>query len=265
VQGDRPTHPELLDYLATEFIKNGWSIKAMHRLIVTSATYRQSAGFDPLAARIDPEDRLLWRYPRHRLEGEVIRDRALAISGLLSPKMGGPSIYPEVPVGMESRVGWHVNSDVNERNRRSVYVFVRRNTRYPMFEAFDMPDTHESCGRRYNTITPIQALSLLNDKQTMDWAKAFAGRVIGAAGNDEQKQIETAYQMAFDRKPTQSESQAVMDYFRRHEAIIDERLARKEPVAVPAKMPQGMSKSHGAAVVDFCHMLINANEFVYTN
>ena len=265
VQGDRPTHPELLDYLATEFIKNGWSIKAMHRLIVTSATYRQSAGFDPIAAKIDPEDRLLWRYPRHRLEGEVIRDSALAISGLLSSKMAGPSIYPEMPPGMESRGGWHVNSDANERNRRSVYVFVRRNTRYPMFEAFDMPDTHESCGRRYNTITPIQALSLLNDKQTMDWAKAFAGRVIGDVGNDEQKQIDTAYQMAFDRRPTQSESQAVMDYFRRHEAIIDERLARKEPVALPAKLPEGMSKSHGAAVVDFCHMLINANEFVYTN
>ncbi len=207
VQGDRPTHPELLDYLATEFVKNGWSIKAMHRLIVNSATYRQSAGYDPIAAKIDPEDRLLWRYPRHRLEGEVIRDSALAAAGLLNPKMGGPSIFPEVPAGMESRGGWHVNDDASERNRRSVYVFVRRNTRYPMFEAFDMPDTHESCGRRYNTITPIQALSLLNDRMTMDWAKAFAGKVIAAAGDDEQKQIETAYQMAFDRKPTHGDEQ----------------------------------------------------------
>ncbi|HEV8293105.1 MAG TPA: PSD1 and planctomycete cytochrome C domain-containing protein, partial [Tepidisphaeraceae bacterium] len=265
VQGDRPTHPELLDYLATEFVRNGWSNKAMHRLIVNSATYRQSAGYDPIAAKIDPEDRLLWRYPRHRLEGEVIRDSALAVAGLLNTKMGGPSIFPEVPTGMESRGGWHVNGDAGERNRRSVYVFVRRNTRYPMFEAFDMPDTHESCGRRYNTITPIQALSLLNDKQTMDWAKAFAGKVMAEAGNDEQKQIEMAYQLALDRKPTQSEAQAVMDFFARHEPIIEERLAKKQPVAVPAKMPEGMNKAHGAAVVDFCHMLINANEFVYTN
>jgi len=265
VQGDRPTHPELLDYLATEFVRNGWSIKAMHRLIVNSATYRQSAGYDPIAAKIDPEDHLLWRYPRHRLEGEVIRDCALAISGLLSPSMGGPSIYPEIPAGMESRGGWHVNDDASERNRRSVYVFVRRNTRYPMFEAFDMPDTHESCGRRYNTITPIQALSLLNDRMTMDWARAFAGKVIAAAGDDEQKQIETAYQMAFDRRPTQSESQAVVDFLRRHEPIIQERLAKKEKIALPEKMPAGMSKAHGAAVVDFCHMLINANEFVYSN
>jgi hypothetical protein len=128
-----------------------------------------------------------------------------------------------------------------------------------------MPETHESCGRRYNTITPIQALSLLNDKQTMDWAKAFAGRVIDQAGNDEQRQIETAYQTALDRKPTQSESQAVSDFFRRHEAIIEERIVNKQPVTAPAKLPEGMSKSHGAAVVDFCHMLINANEFVYTN
>src|SRR5204863_5583802 len=108
VQGERPTHPELLDFLATEFVKNGWSIKSMHRLIVNSATYRQSAGYDPIAAKIDPEDRLLWRYPRHRLEGEVIRDSALEVAGLLSEKMGGPSIFPEVPAGMESRGGWHV-------------------------------------------------------------------------------------------------------------------------------------------------------------
>ncbi|HEV8605108.1 MAG TPA: PSD1 and planctomycete cytochrome C domain-containing protein [Tepidisphaeraceae bacterium] len=265
VQGERPTHPELLDYLATEFIKNGWSIKAMHRMIVTSATYRQSAGYDPIAARLDPEDHLLWRHPRHRLEGEAIRDSALAISGLLNPQMGGPSIFPQVPDGMESRGGWHVNGDANVRNRRSVYVFVRRNTRYPMFEAFDMPDTHESCARRYNTITPIQALTLLNDKLTMDWAKAFASKVIEAAGDDEQRQIETAYRMALGRKPTQSESQAVIDFFRRHEPIISDRLARKERIAVPAKMPANMSAAHGAAVVDFCHMLINANEFVYTN
>lgn len=237
----------------------------MHRLIVNSATYRQSAGFDPIAAKLDPEDRLLWRYPRHRLEGEVIRDSALEVAGLLNSKMGGPSIFPEVPAGMESRGGWHVNADVSERNRRSVYVFVRRNTRYPMFEAFDMPDTHESCGRRYNTITPIQALSLLNDRQTMDWAKAFAGKVIAAAGNDEQKQIETAYQMALDRRPTQSETQAVMDFFARHRLIIEERIAKKEKVPLPETMPEGMSKAHAASVVDFCHMLINANEFVYTN
>lgn len=237
----------------------------MHRLIVNSATYRQSAGFDPIAAKVDPEDRLLWRYPRHRLEGEVIRDSALEVAGLLNAKMGGPSIFPEVPAGMESRGGWHVNADVAERNRRSVYVFVRRNTRYPMFEAFDMPDTHESCGRRYNTITPIQALSLLNDRQTMDWARAFAGKVIAAAGNDEQKQIETAYQMALDRKPTQSEAQAVMDFFARHRPIIEERLAKKQKVAIPEGIPANMSVTHAAAVVDFCHMLINANEFVYTN
>jgi hypothetical protein len=106
---------------------------------------------------------------------------------------------------------------------------------------------------------------LLNDKQTMEWASAFASRVITAAGDDETKQIETGYRMAFGRKPTQSETQAVLDFFRRHEPIIAERLANKEPVAVPKGIPATMKPAHAAAVVDFCHMLINANEFVYRN
>ena len=159
-------------------------------------------------------------YPRHRLEGEVIRDSALAVSGLLNPKMGGPSIFPEVPAGMESRGGWHVNSDVSERNRRSVYVFVRRNTRYPMFEAFDMPDTHESCGRA-TTRSRHQALSLLNDRQTMDWAKSFAGKVIAEAGNDEQNRLIRRIRCVGPQADAIG-SEAVIDFFRRHEPIIEE-------------------------------------------
>src|SRR5262249_22581458 len=128
----------------------------------------------------DDSDRLLWSFPRHRLEGEVIRDSALMVSGLLNSKVGGPSVFPELPSGMNApRGGWKL-SVPEERNRRSVYIFVRRNTRYPMLEAYDMPDTHESCSRRMVTTTAPQALALVNDRVTLEWAQAFAARALAA-------------------------------------------------------------------------------------
>src|SRR6266540_1813783 len=200
VKGDRPTHPGLLDWLASEFVKNGWSIKKLHRLIMTSATYRQSSRYEEFAAKVDPDDTLLWRYPRHRLAGEEIRDAALEVAGLLNLKMGGPSVFPELPPGMSPTYsGWKLTKDAAERNRRSIYVFVKRNTRYPLFESFDMPDTHESCPRRAVTTSPMQALNLLNSELTLAWAQNFAGRVIKLAGCDRDQQIDAAYRIAFSR------------------------------------------------------------------
>ncbi|MEW6161287.1 MAG: DUF1549 and DUF1553 domain-containing protein, partial [Verrucomicrobiota bacterium] len=184
IKGEPPTHPALLDWLAQEFIRSGWSVKQMHRLILTSSTYRQSSAYHEKAAKADPAGKWLWRFPRHRLQGEVIRDAALSVSGLLNPKMGGPSVFPELPPGMSTRGGWKVSSDISERHRRSVYVFVRRNTRYPMFETFDMPDTHESCARRNVTTSPLQALTMLNSNLALEWAQGFAGRVLENAGNN---------------------------------------------------------------------------------
>src|SRR5262249_18397575 len=143
----------------------GWSVKAMHRLIMNSSVYQQAsvvpAADAKAAAAIDAADTLLWKFPRQRLEGETIRDAALAVARQLNLAIGGPSAFPELPPGMESRGGWKTSADAADRNRRSVYVFVRRNTRYPLFEAFDMPDTHESCPRRDVTTSPVQALTLL--------------------------------------------------------------------------------------------------------
>src|SRR5205823_444943 len=131
--------------LAAEFVRGGWSIKHMHRLIMNSAAYQQSSAYQDTGAEADGDDRLLWSFPRKRLEGEVIRDSALAVAGLLNTKVGGSSVFPELPLGMPvPRGGWKTSIE-DERNRRSVYIFVRRNTRYPMLEAYDMPDTHESC------------------------------------------------------------------------------------------------------------------------
>ena len=163
--GERPTHPELLDWLAQEFVRSGWSLKHMHRLIMNSAVYQQASEFRKDAAEIDSSNRLLWAFPRHRLESEVIRDSSLQVAGMLNAKAGGPSVFPELPEGMPApRGGWKLSSE-EERNRRSVYIFVKRNARYPMMEAFDMPDTHESCSRRDVTVTAPQALTMLNDQR----------------------------------------------------------------------------------------------------
>ncbi|MHB8519595.1 MAG: DUF1549 and DUF1553 domain-containing protein [Limisphaerales bacterium] len=265
VKGDRPTHPELLDWLAGEFVRNGWSLKQMHRLIMTSSTYRQSSAYREAAAKVDPDNQWLWRFRRHRLEGETIRDAALAVAGRLNPEMGGPSVFPELPRGMTVRGGWKVTPDRVERDRRSIYVFVRRNTRYPMFEAFDMPDTHESCPRRNVTTNPIQALTMLNSELTLDWARSFAGRVLESAGARPDRQIETAYRLALGRNPDPGERRIVTEFFSRQEKILADRAAAGGKLALPAG-PQGQAdRVEAAALVDFCHMLINGNEFLYVN
>jgi hypothetical protein len=265
LKGERPTHPELLDWLANEFVKSGWSMKYMHRLIITSETYKQASLSRAEAVKIDPDDKLLWRFPRHRLEGEVIRDSALAVSGLLNTKMGGPSVFPELPAGLEGRGGWKVTKEDEERNRRSVYVFVRRNTRYPMFETFDMPDTHESCARRNVTTSPLQALTMLNDNLTIEWAESFAGRVLKAAGNDEARQVKAAYELALAREPKREEVEMVKRFFAEHSKIVKERVVEDEAVSLPSGFPEGGDNVAGATLVDFCHALLNSNEFVYVN
>lgn len=264
-QGDLPTHPELLDWLASEFVRSGWSIKTMHRLIMTSSTYQQASQNNDLHAEADPGNKLFWRFPRQRLEGEVIRDSALAVAGLLNSKMGGPSVFPELPPGMNVRGGWNVNAEESERNRRSIYIFVRRNTRYPLFESFDMPDTHESCSRRNTTTSPLQALNLLNSQPALEWAQGFAGRVLEESGPSRDGQIDHAYRLAFSRSPESAERTMVREFLDKQESILKERVAAGEELALPRCESHEMSQTYAAAMVDFCHMLINSNEFVYRN
>jgi hypothetical protein len=259
--GERPTHPQLLDWLAAEFVRQGWGLKAMHRMIVTSSTYRQSSTYNENVAKVDLQNRLLWHFPRQRLEGEAVRDSSLAVAGLLNDKMEGPSVFPELPPGMESRGGWKVSDDSAERNRRSIYIFVRRNTRYPMLESLDMPDTHESCGRRNLTTTAPQALTLLNSKLTLEWAEGFARRIKVQAGGDSEKQVQVAYRLAYSRLPDQSELQAALSFLQRQQAL----LSRESPPGRTAPLQQGPDSSAAGALTDFCHMLLNSNEFVYRN
>jgi hypothetical protein len=144
-------------------------------LIVISSTYRQSSHDRPPAAEIDAENKFPWRFPAHRLEAEVIRDSTLAVSGLLSTKIGGPSVFPTLPAGKPHPIGeWSVSERLSDRNRRSVYIFVCRNDRYPLLKAFDFPDTHESCACRNTTTTAPQALALLNSELAAEWGLALA-------------------------------------------------------------------------------------------
>ena len=266
LMGERPTHPELLDWLALEFRRSGWSIKQMHRLIMNSQTYQQSSEFRQAASEEDPLNRLLWRFPPQRLEGEVIRDSMLAVAGRLNHRVGGPSVFPELPMGAsQPRGGWDVPESQHAQDRRSVYVFVRRNSRYPMLESFDMPDTHESCARRSLTTTAPQALALLNSEHTLGWAQGLAGRILDAAGADRDRQIREGFRLAYSRQPDGWEKDTVLTFFETQRGIIAERAAAGEPLLLPDVLPAGMSQQEAAAVVDFAHMLLNSNEFVFGN
>ena len=181
--GTKPTHPELLDWLASEFIRSGWSVKHMHRLIVLSATYRQSSRQDHVAAAQDADVRLLWRYPSRRLDAETIRDSMLAVSGRLNLKMGGPGFDLFDKRGGLS--GFQpVESFTDDGLRRMIYAHKVRRERDAVFGAFDCPDAGQSTARRRESTTPIQALNLFNSRFTIEQADAFAARVKADVGDD---------------------------------------------------------------------------------
>jgi hypothetical protein len=212
-QGERPTHPELLDWLATEFIAQQWRMKAMHRLIVTSATYRQASTGSAELLRRDPLNQLYARGPRFRLEYEVLRDQALAVSGLLSPKIGGPSVMPPQPPGIwENSFGFYdlpnfrwKEATGEDRYRRGIYTFLRRTAMYPSMLLFDAP-TREVCSvRRLRTNTPLQALATLNDPVFVEAAGGLAQRIMKEGGTTWETQIDYAFQVCLCRSPRPQE------------------------------------------------------------
>ncbi len=239
VMGEEPSHPVLLDWLATELIAQGWSMKAMHRLIVTSATYRQSSIGDRDLIAADPDNLLLGRQNRRRLDGEAIRDALLFVSGWLNPAMKGPSVFPELPpeLSKPSSKGavWPVSARPADRRRRSLYVFVRRNLRYPFFEVFDRPDTNASCPRRPVTTIAPQALSLLNSGLADGAAHSLAARAAEHSALA-RTQAEAAAQMALGREPDSAERRMIAEF-----------LAR------------------GGSMSDLCLALLNTNAFLYVD
>jgi hypothetical protein len=212
--GTRPTHPELLDWLALRFVEHKWSIKAMHRLMLTSNTYRQSAENPAVKdTAADPENRLLWRFHRQRLEAEEIRDSILWVSGRLNLEQGGPSVFPPLPAdladfaryGREGGDMWEPNEREQDNRRRSIYTFQRRSLPQPMMLAFDAPVFSESCERRSVTTTALQALSMLNGDLVNEEAAHLADRIASDAGSDPRARIVRAFELVLNRRPRPDE------------------------------------------------------------
>jgi hypothetical protein len=235
--GDEPTHAELLDWLACELVDRGWSLKTLHREIVTSATYRQTST-QRAERNQDRENRLLGKQNRRRLDGEAIRDALLLASGQMNAAMGGPGVFPPLPAELTklSSKGaiWPLSTRIQDQNRRSLYVFVRRNLRYPFFEAFDRPDTNVSCPRRPVTTIAPQALSLLNSPLAVQAARAMSLRVRRERPASRDQQIERAHLLALGRRPEPTEVTLARSYL-----------------------------EAGGSLDDYCLALLNLNEFIY--
>jgi Protein of unknown function (DUF1553)/Protein of unknown function (DUF1549) len=243
IQGDPPTHPELLDWLAVEFVESGWSTKAVHRLLVTSAAYRQASMTSADGEAVDPQNLLLWRARRRRLEGESLRDAMLAVSARLDNKMSGPSVHPPLPTETPGAKNWPVDSDPKEGDRRSIYVYVKRNLRYPLFDLFDVPDSNETCARRHVTTNAPQALALLNSQLTRDMARSLARRVLRESGRDANAAVERAVRLALGRLPDAQERETLTEFVKRASIQTDTE----------------------TALEDVCHALLNLNEFLYVD
>jgi hypothetical protein len=249
LQGDKPTHPDLLDWLAAEFIAQGWRLKPLHRLVVTSNAYRMSSHGNAAALAADPANDLFWRFDMRRLSAEEIRDSILAASGSLNLRMHGPGVYPEIPrevlAGQSMPgAGWG-KSPPAEQNRRSVYIHVKRSLLTPILESFDIAETDRATPVRFSTTQPTQALGLLNSDLLNKQAAAFAARLRREAGEDSVKQVELALLLATARPPNAAEVRRGVELM--------EVLQRQEKTS-----PEG-------ALRYFCLLVLNLNEFVYVD
>ena len=235
--GDPPTHPELLDWLAVEFMDRGWSIKELHRLLMTSEAYRMTASYENEAGKAaDPDNQFLWRYRPQRLEAEVLRDAIMTVSGGIDLTIGGPPIFPYVPDAIleSSKKGfWDNQPDGPEVWRRSVYVYRRRSLGFPFFDTFDLPDQNQTAAARNVSTVATQALTLMNNEFVLRQAELFAERLEQAEPNDLDRQIELAYRIALTRSPT----------------------------AEQAEVARALATDQ--SLVDLTHVLLNLNEFLY--
>jgi hypothetical protein len=249
LRGDGPSHPELLDYLAARFVESGWSIKALHRLILRSRTYQLASDWDEANAEKDQSNRYYWHYDRRRLDAEAIRDAMMLLAGTLDLRRPGPHPFPSI-----DQWNWTQHSPfkaVYESNHRSVYLMTQRIQRHPYLSLFDAPDANTSTEVRTSATVPLQALYLMNNPFVQKQAAAFANRLMAEAG-DEEERVKRAIEQAYSRLPTAAERRKALDYLRRH---------RAESLAVSA--PQ--EEVEGEAWTSYVRALLTANEFVYVD
>lgn len=245
--GDRPTHPELLDYLSKRLVEGGWKLKPLHKMMVMSNTYRMASTMNKAAHDKDPLNDLLWRFEVRRLSAEEVRDSLFAVTGQLNPEMYGPGIYPEISAEVlagqsNPGQGWGKSSP-QEQARRSVYIHVKRSLITPILSDFDFAETDSSCAARFATTQPAQALGMLNGKFANDQANALAARLIKEAGENPKDQIQLAYRLVVERDPSEKELASGMRLMAR--------LATEH-----AQSPERSRQL-------FCLMMLNLNEFIY--
>ncbi|HTA29408.1 MAG TPA: DUF1553 domain-containing protein, partial [Candidatus Cybelea sp.] len=271
-QGDYPSHPELLDWLATRFIDSGWNVKELIRLMVTSATYAQSSDSSPELNERDPENRLLARGPRQRLTAEMLRDQALFVSGLLYDKLGGPPVFPYQPKDLYKGIVVAANypgttyteSDGQDLYRRSLYTFWKRTVPYPTLSIFDVPDREVCVVQRSKTDTPLQALALMNDPVQLEAARKLAERMLLEGGPTARQRLQFAFELATARAPRPEEQQPLA-------ALLEKRLAayRDDPEAAKAFISVGASKPDPtldpvalAAYANLASLILNLDETI---
>jgi hypothetical protein len=293
VMGDEPEHLALLDWLATELPGRDGSLKSLRRLLVTSATYRQASRRSTpewtdaqrtaahelwhSASQADAANRLWWKYPRRRLDGESLRDAMLSAAGVLSARTGGPGIMQPLPAEVTRTLlanQWKVDRDEANHYRRSVYLFARRNLRDPLFDVFDRPDANASCPVRNRSTTSPQALELFNSKFALDMARRMAGRILAethldqpgdkavAQDGDLAAAVRSAYVIAYARQPREQELSSSVEFLRGQASQLATEPADVDLVS-PLPARGGMSRAEAASLVDFCLALINSSEFLY--
>jgi mono/diheme cytochrome c family protein len=260
-QGTYPTHPELLDWLAHDFVANGWSMKRLHKLIVTSATYRQSSHARPDLAELDPLNQLLARQNRLRFEAEIVRDAALSASGLLHPKVGGPGVKPPQPEGVyaftQNKKGWTAATGP-DRYRRGLYIQFYRSAPYPLLTTFDSPDFQSVCTARVRSNTPLQSLALANDEALFELAQGLGARLLKDVPADDEKRLERAFFLCYARPPSDVERNAVASFRESQLASFV-----KDPVAAEEVAPKGSKDpAEAASWTAVARALMNTDEFI---
>jgi hypothetical protein len=275
--GERPSHPELLDWLATDFVDHGWRLKRLHKLIMTSTAYRQSSRANQSAEKLDPENRFYSRKPVQRLDAEAIRDSILATSGALKEAMFGPpvpvrpDVHGQIVVGVDKTEGDNkmpVEVSLNgEEFRRSIYIQVRRSRPLAMLHAFDAPVMEVNCDRRQASTVPTQSLMLMNSQFILDQAARFASRLQREAGEDPARRVDRAWQLAFNRSPTEQESADARELLSRQVEYLKNVAEKKdEPPKKDGKTkPVPKPTPELQALTNLCQALLSANEFLYVD
>jgi hypothetical protein len=266
-QGAAPSHPELLDWLAVDFMTSGWDLKALHRLIVTSATYQQSSTMSPELIEKDPANRWLARGPRFRVPAENVRDIALSVSGLLRKKMGGPSVYPPQPDGIWTQIygdeKWNT-SQGDDRYRRGIYTYVKRTSPYPTFSSFDAPSREVCTARRPRTNTPLQALSTLNDPAFVEAAQVLARKVASNSSPEPESRATLAFRLCLTRKPASKEIERLVNLYNTEleHYKSDPKAATEMAFGAGAKPIVGFNIPELAAWTVVANVLLNLDETI---